>query len=151
MRKRRRLLILAVHHPAIAAAVLVPWLRVRRRRRKALTLEDAAVFREDDQDPQEIFARYDAGPHGVTSPPGGPVTQIRWAREYINRTYGRRPVADLTVADLSSDQLAQYRGCDPVNDCYSECCQVACEDIAENADPGELRQAAAWAATQTWA
>lgn len=57
-----------------------------------------------------------------------------------------------TPAELDADGLAQFRGCEPGNDCYFECCQVACEDIAEHREgyPGELAEAEAWAAAQTW-
>jgi hypothetical protein len=52
---------------------------------------------------------------------------------------------------LTADHLAQYRGCEPSNDCYFECAQVAHDDLTDpEADQGELQRAAAWAATQQW-
>ena len=54
---------------------------------------------------------------------------------------------------LISDQLTQFRGCNPSNDCYFDCCQAAREDIEEHREgyPGELAAAETWAATQAWA
>jgi hypothetical protein len=34
-----------------------------------MTPEEAANFYEEDEDPAEVFAWFDAGPHGVTTPP----------------------------------------------------------------------------------
>lgn len=54
---------------------------------------------------------------------------------------------------LTPGQLAQYRGCEPWNDCYSECCDAAAEVLdraGEPNDESELAAATAWAATQTW-
>ena len=53
---------------------------------------------------------------------------------------------------LGTDELAQFRGCEPSNDCYFDCCEAARSDIAEQHGlyPGELDQAEAWAAAQTW-
>jgi hypothetical protein len=65
-------------------------------------------------------------------------------------TTGRLPVSDEIAAALAPDQLAQYRGCEPSNYCYSECCEVAREDIEEQRDPDELARARAWATEQTW-
>jgi hypothetical protein len=51
-----------------------------------VTPEEAAGFREDDEDPAVIFARFDAGPHGFTAP--DPAEQIRRGLAYIRDTYG---------------------------------------------------------------
>jgi hypothetical protein len=57
------------------------------------------------------------------------------------------------VAELTCNQLAQYRGCLPGNDCY-DTCQLAAQRVLDNpvaaADQDELRDAARWAATITW-
>lgn len=36
-----------------------------------MTPEEAENFYEEDEDPAEVFAWFDAGPHGVTAPPVG--------------------------------------------------------------------------------
>lgn len=36
-----------------------------------MTPEEAKDFREDDEDPREVFARFGAGPHVVTRRSGG--------------------------------------------------------------------------------
>jgi hypothetical protein len=33
-------------------------------------VEAAENFCEEDEDPEEVFAWFDAGPHGMTAPPG---------------------------------------------------------------------------------
>lgn len=53
---------------------------------RTVTPEEAAGFREDDEDPAVIFARFDAGPHGFTAP--DPAEQIRRGLAYIRDTYG---------------------------------------------------------------
>jgi hypothetical protein len=55
-----------------------------------VTPDDAENFCEEDEDLQEVFARYDSGPRGITGPPVDAAAQIRWGRDYIQRTYGRR-------------------------------------------------------------
>jgi hypothetical protein len=35
-----------------------------------LQREAAENFCEEDEDPEEVFAWFDAGPHGMTAPPG---------------------------------------------------------------------------------
>lgn len=54
---------------------------------------------------------------------------------------------------LTRDQLAQYWGCWPHNECYPDCCEAAqwAIDNPDAADPGELRRAETWAAGETWA
>lgn len=44
-----------------------------------MTPEEAEGFREEDEDPETIFARFD----------GHPVAQIEWGIDYIRRTYGK--------------------------------------------------------------
>ena len=51
---------------------------------------------------------------------------------------------------LTAGQLAQFRGCVPWNECYSECVQTAQYHIDEGDDPQELADAAEWAARQNW-
>ena len=34
-----------------------------------MTPDEASRFYEDDEDPKKIFAKFDAGPKGVTTPP----------------------------------------------------------------------------------
>jgi hypothetical protein len=54
-----------------------------------VTPEEAAGFYEDDEDPAEIFARFDAGPHVVTARPGySAIEQVRQGLDYIRSTYG---------------------------------------------------------------
>lgn len=81
-----------------------------------MTPGEAASFYEDDEDPAEIFARFDAGPHVVTGRPGGGMAgyarggviapppegsdqvpfpagdcfygHVLWARHYIASRYG---------------------------------------------------------------
>ena len=57
------------------------------------------------------------------------------------------------MADLTCDQLAQYRGCRAGNDCY-DTCRLAAQRAMDNpiaaADPRELGSAARWAADQAW-
>ena len=36
-----------------------------------MTPEEAENFYEEDEDPAEVFAWFDAGPHSVTAPPAG--------------------------------------------------------------------------------
>jgi hypothetical protein len=36
-----------------------------------MTPEEAENFYEEDEDPAEVFAWFDVGPHGVTAPPAG--------------------------------------------------------------------------------
>jgi hypothetical protein len=55
------------------AAMALTWAqRIREllARRRGMTLEQAASFYEDDEDPAAVFADFDAGPHGVTMSPG---------------------------------------------------------------------------------
>jgi hypothetical protein len=54
------------------------------------------------------------------------------------------------MSRLTADQLAQFRGCEPWNECYGECFAAAAEAIKERWWPDELAEAEAWAATQTW-
>lgn len=54
---------------------------------------------------------------------------------------------------VSADQLTQFRGCEPWNECYSECLESAQwsldnPDVNDNA--AEITQAAEWAAKQKW-
>lgn len=55
------------------------------------------------------------------------------------------------VDDVDADHLAQARGCDPANPCYSECLAVAesalAEDRAKAVDPALLE----WINSETWA
>lgn len=54
---------------------------------------------------------------------------------------------------LTCDQLAQYWGCLPGNDCYGTCrlaAQRALDDLIAVRDPCLLRSAARWAGTQVW-
>lgn len=54
-----------------------------------MTPDEAAAFHEDDEDPREVFARFDAGPHVVTARPGySAVKQVRHGLDYIRETYG---------------------------------------------------------------
>lgn len=71
-----------------------------------MTPEEAEGFYEEDEDPAEVFARFDAaGPHCVTAPPydagghrrpgwtrarngTGADEQIRQGLDYIRSTYG---------------------------------------------------------------
>jgi hypothetical protein len=54
-----------------------------------MTPEEAAAFCEDDEDPREIFARFDAAPHVVTARPGySAIEQVRHALDYIRSRYG---------------------------------------------------------------
>lgn len=66
---------------------------------------------------------------------------------------------EITV--LTRDMLAQFRGCDPENECYPDCCDAAQAAITgEYLDSmtgqekarrdEELRNALTWARTQTW-
>ncbi len=69
----------------------------------------------------------------------------------VTTTNGNEARMTETAPDpLDADALAQFRGCEPADDCYFECCQVAREDIAEDRDPAELEQARTWAAAQDW-
>lgn len=52
---------------------------------------EAARFHEDDENPADIFAAFDAGPHGVTSRPEQRIReQIQWGLRYIGEHCGRR-------------------------------------------------------------
>jgi hypothetical protein len=54
--------------------------------------------------------------------------------------------------ELTPDELAQYRGCEPWNPCYGECLDAArytLEHPSED-DEEELAYAASWARTQRW-
>jgi hypothetical protein len=51
---------------------------------------------------------------------------------------------------LTTDQLAQFRGCGPSNDCYWLCCEAAAAAISGNWNPEELAVARIWAAKETW-
>lgn len=53
---------------------------------------------------------------------------------------------------LNPDQLAQFRGCEPWNECYADCVDAARSTIDAPAtdDLEELADAEAWAATQQW-
>lgn len=51
---------------------------------------------------------------------------------------------------LNADQLAQYRGCWPENECYHDCVEAAQHAIDERTNPDELQRAEAWAGTETW-
>lgn len=69
-----------------------------------MTPGEAEGFYEDDEDPREVFARFDAGPHCVTVRPGysaggylppdaahdgtDAAEQVRQCRDYIRKTYG---------------------------------------------------------------
>jgi hypothetical protein len=53
-------------------------------------------------------------------------------------------------APLTTDQLAQFRGCDPENDCYYSCCRAAQAAINGNWNPEELAIARIWASAETW-
>lgn len=80
-----------------------------------MTPDEAGSFYEDDEDPAEVFAKFDAGPHvvtgrsagmpgyalgGVVAPPAGgsdavPLQagdylygHVLWARHYIASRYG---------------------------------------------------------------
>jgi hypothetical protein len=65
------------------------------------------------------------------------------------------------VTELSADMLAQARGCFPENECYYDCVEAAGRTIngdyldhmtsAEKEQrEAELRNALAWAKTQSW-
>lgn len=76
-----------------------------------MTPEEAAGFYEEGEDPAEVFARFDAGPHVVTAAPDhNPVAQIQQALDYIRKTYGgSKPVSETepgTVAVI--DQAGSY-------------------------------------------
>lgn len=57
-----------------------------------MTPEEAAAFHEDDEDPAEVFARFDAGAQVVTAAPADWQTdaaaQIEWGLNCIRTTYG---------------------------------------------------------------
>lgn len=57
------------------------------------------------------------------------------------------------VMALTAGQLAQYRGCETWNECYSECVESAQwsldnPDVNDNA--ADIAAATEWAATQKW-
>lgn len=65
------------------------------------------------------------------------------------------------ITELSSDMLAQARGCFPDNDCYWDCCWAAERTLSgEHADlmderqrlerEAELREALIWARARRW-
>jgi hypothetical protein len=46
-----------------------------RRHTEAVTPEQAAEFCEEDEDPDAVFAWFDAGPHGLTKRPDHPASE----------------------------------------------------------------------------
>lgn len=55
---------------------------------------------------------------------------------------------------IDRDQLAQYRGCWPENECYHDCCEAAQYTIDNRNESPEAREeidkATVWAAKKTW-
>lgn len=64
-----------------------------------MTPEEAASFYEDDEDPREIFARFDAGPHVVTGryARGGIVARASEGSDEVPFPVGRCLYAELAV------------------------------------------------------
>ncbi len=57
-----------------------------------MTPEEAKDFHEDDEDPQKVFAAFDAGPRGVTARPAGvqqPTSAEMVSRVLSSGLYGR--------------------------------------------------------------
>jgi hypothetical protein len=57
------------------------------------------------------------------------------------------------IVMLNADQLAQWRGCWPENECYWDCVEAAryaIENAETDSDHEELRMAREWADRQTW-
>jgi len=52
---------------------------------RGMTPEEAANFYEEDEDAAEVFAWFDAGPHGVTTPSAG--AQQPPSREVVARVF----------------------------------------------------------------
>ncbi len=51
--------------------------------------------------------------------------------------------------DVDADQLAQARGCEPWNDCYGECLDVADRHLKEDR-PAALEGLMDWINSQAW-
>ena len=81
-----------------------------------MTPDEAGRFYEDDEDPQGVWARYHAGPHGITGPPDGwdAAAQVRWGRAYIDAKYGRGGVVERAAQGDDSVPLLLSGGCDYV-------------------------------------
>jgi hypothetical protein len=57
----------------------------------------------------------------------------------------------LTASELTPGMLAQFRGCTPDNECYSDCEDAARSTIDDpGEDAAEVEQARAWASKRRW-
>jgi hypothetical protein len=46
--------------------------------------------------------------------------------------------------------LAQFRGCEPWNECYEECVDAAASALDEGDDTREVEEARRWASVRPW-
>lgn len=72
-----------------------------------MTPEEAANFYEEDEDPVEVFAWFDAGPHDVTVRPTLVTAQPAAVQEPVSAVVVTRFIASGLYGHLRSDLLSE--------------------------------------------